>query len=110
MKPVDVKQSHILLLVKNLVIKILKIKIKIGGFVRISKYKNIFTKGEEIAGNFYKNDLQKTNQKVLRVGKVIKRKSDKLYVEWNGYDSPFTSGLIKKAYYKCVNIFQNQNL
>ena len=31
-------------------------------------------KGEEIAGNFYKKDLHKTNQKEFRVEKVIKKK------------------------------------
>ena len=37
--------------------------------------------GEEIVKRFYENELQKTNQKELRVGKVIKRKADKLYIK-----------------------------
>ena len=37
--------------------------------------------GEEIVGTFYKNELQKTNQKEFRIEKVIKRKGDKLYVK-----------------------------
>ena len=40
--------------------------------------------GEEIVGTFYEKELQKTNQKEFRFEKVIKRKSDKLYVKWKG--------------------------
>ena len=32
---------------------------------------------EEIVGTFYEKESQKTNQKVFRVEKVIKRKDDK---------------------------------
>ena len=53
-------------------------------------------KGEEIVGTFYKKELQKTNQKEFRVEKVIKRKGDKLYVKWKGYDSSFNSWIDKK--------------
>ena len=85
--------------------------------LRISKYKNIFTKGytpnwseevfvvskikntvpwtylindikgEEIIGKFYEKELQKTNQKEFRIEKVIIRKGGKLYVKCKGYDS-----------------------
>ena len=34
--------------------------------------------GEEILGTFYENELQKSNQKELKVRKEIKRKSNKL--------------------------------
>ena len=94
--------------------------------VRISKYKNIFTKGyvpnwseeifvikkikntvpwtyvindlnsEEIAGSFYEKELQKTNQKEFRIEKVLKRKGDKLYVKWKRYDNSFNSWISKK--------------
>ena len=77
-------------------------KFKIGDIDRISKYENIFAKdyvpnwseevfidtkvkntvpwayvicdlkGEEIVRTFYEKELQKTNQKVFRVEKVIK--------------------------------------
>ena len=53
-------------------------------------------KGEEIVGTFYEKELQKTNQKEFRVEKVIKRKSDKVYVKWKGYDSSFNSWIDKK--------------
>ena len=92
-------------------------KFKIGDHVRISKYKNIFAKGytpnwseevfviskientvswtyaisdlnrEKIVWKFYEKELQKTNKKEFRIEKVIKRRGDKLYVKWKGYDN-----------------------
>ena len=47
--------------------------------------------GEEIIRTFYEKELQKTNQQEFRIEKVIKKKGDKLYVKWKGYDSPFNS-------------------
>ena len=38
-----------------------------------------------------KTNCKKTNQKEFRIGKVIKRKGDKLYVKWKGNDSSFNS-------------------
>ena len=46
---------------------------------------------EEIVGTFYEKELQKTNRKEFRVEKVRKRKVDKLYVKWKGYDNLFNS-------------------
>ena len=43
--------------------------------------------GEEIAETFYEKELQKTNQEEFRIEKVIRRKGDKLYVKWKGYDN-----------------------
>ena len=101
-------------------------KFKVGDHVRISKYKNIFAEGyapnwseeifvvkkgkntipwtyvlndqngEEIEGSFYEKKLQKTNQKELRIEKVIKRKGNKLYVKWKGYNNSFNSWIDKK--------------
>ena len=101
-------------------------KFKVGDHVRISEYKNIFAKGympnwseeifiikkikntvpstyvindlngEEITGTFYENELQGTNQNEFRIEKVIKRKGDKLYVNWEGYDNSFNSSIDKK--------------
>ena len=45
--------------------------------------------GEEITGSFYEKELQKTSQEKFRIEKIIKRKGDKLYVKWKGYDSSF---------------------
>ena len=52
--------------------------------------------GKEIVGSFYGNELQKTNQKEFRIEKVIKRKIDKLFVKWKGYDNSFSSWIDKK--------------
>ena len=103
-----------------------KLKFKVGDHVRISKYKNIFAKGytqnwseevfvvskikdtlpwtyvisdlngEKIAGSFYEKESQKTSQEKLRIEKVIKRKSDKLYVKRKGYNNSFNSWIDKK--------------
>ena len=91
-------------------------KYKIGDIVRISKY-NIFAEGfvikkvkntvswtyvtsnlkdEEIVGIFYKEELQESNQKEFRVEKVTKKKDDKLFVKWKGYDSSFNSWIDNK--------------
>ena len=86
-------------------------KFKVDDHVRISKYKNIFGKGntqnwseevfiiskiknavpwksvisnlngEPIAGSFYETELQKASQEKFRIEKVIKIKGDKLYVK-----------------------------
>ena len=123
MKPADVKDNTYIDFEKEVNNK--DAKFKVGEYVRISKYKNIFTKGympnwseevfiisknrntvpwtyvindlngEEIIGTFYEKELQKTNQKEFRIEKVIKRKGDKLYVKWKGYNNSFNR-LIKK--------------
>ena len=101
-------------------------KFKVGDHVRISKYKNIFAKGytqnwsevfvvskikdtlpwtyvisdlngEKIAGSFYEKELQKTSQGKFRIEKVIKKKGDKLYVKWKGYDVSFNKWINKKG-------------
>ena len=99
-------------------------KFKVGDFVRISNYKNIFAKGytpnwseeifivneientvpwtyvisdldgEVIAGSFYEKELQKTSQEKLRIEKVIKRKKNHLIL-----------GLIEKILYKLCQYF-----
>ena len=105
-------------------IKILNLKY--GDHVRISKYRNIFAKGympnsseeifviskikntvpwtyvlndlndEEIIGTFHENELQATNQKEFRIEKPLKKKGDKLYVKWKGYNNSFNSWIDKK--------------
>ena len=116
--------THISILKKKLIIKIQNFKV--GDYIRISKYKNIFAKGympnwseevfiiskientvpwtyvindlngEEIIGRFYEKELQKTNQQEFRIEKVLKKKGDKLYVKWKGYDNSFNSCIDKK--------------
>ena len=124
MKPVDVKDNTYIDIKKEVNDK--NPKFKVGDHVRISKYKNIFAKGympnwseeifiikkikntvpwtyvindlngEEIIGTFYENELQKTDQKEFRIEKVLKKKGDKLYVKWKGYNNSFNSWIDKK--------------
>ena len=51
---------------------------------------------EEIVGIFYEKELQKKNQKEFRIEKVIKKKGDKLYVKWKGYNNLLNSWIDKK--------------
>ena len=71
----------------------------------ISKIKNTVSwtyiindlNGEEIIRSFYeKKKLQKTNQKECRIEKVLKKKGNKLYVKWKGYDNSLNSWSDKK--------------
>ena len=121
MKPTDVKDNTYINADKEINNK--DPKFKVGDHVRISKYKNIFAKGympnwsekvfvikkvkntvpwtyvindlngEEITGTFYEKELQKTNQEEFRI--VIRRKGNKLYVKWKGYDNSFNSWIDK---------------
>ena len=52
---------------------------------------------DEIVGTFYEKELQKTNQKEFTIEKIIKRKRNKLYIKWKGYNNLFNS-LIDKKY------------
>ena len=100
-------------------------KCKVGNHVWISKYKNIFAKGytqnwledvfvvskikdkvpwtyvisnlngQQITEIFYEKEVQKTNKK-NRIEKVLKTKSDKLYMKWKEYDDSFNSWIDKK--------------
>ena len=124
MKPVDVKDNTYIDFKKEINDK--NPKFKVGDHVRISKYKNIFAKGympnwseeifiikkiknivpwtyvindlngEGIIGIFYEKELQGTNQQEYRIEKVIKRKRNKLYFKWKGYDNSFNSWIDKK--------------
>ena len=128
MKPVDVNSSiHIDFSKEN---NKESPKFEVSDNVKIPKYKNTFVKvcvpywseevfviekvkntvpwayaisnlnGEKIVGTFYEKELQKTNQKEIRDEKVIKRKGDKLYVKWRGYNNSFNSWIDKKRQYK----------
>ena len=91
-------------------------KFQLGDHIGISKYQNIFTKtytqnwykenftikkvkntipwtyiigyldAEEIVETLYEKELQKPNQEKFRIEKEIKKKQDKLYGKWKGYD------------------------
>ena len=53
--------------------------------------------GEKIVGSSYEKELQKTDQKEFRTEKVIRRKEDKLYVKWKGYDNSFNCWIDKAS-------------
>ena len=61
--------------------------------------------GEEFVRTFYEKEFQKINQEEFRIEKVIKRKIDKLYVKWKGYDNPLNSWINKKILYKNESVF-----
>ena len=52
--------------------------------------------GEEIIGTFYEKELQKTNQEEFKIEKVIRKKGNKLYVKWKGYENSSNSWIDKK--------------
>ena len=109
MKPIDVKHNTYINIDKE--VNDNDPKFKVGHYVRISKYKNIFAKGyipnwseeifiikkirntiswtyvindlndEEIIGTFYEKELQKIDQQEFRIEKAVKKKGDKLYVK-----------------------------
>ena len=124
MKPISVEDNTYINIGKDVNDK--DPKFKVGDHVRISKYKNIFAKGytpnwseeifvikeiqntvswtyiindlngEEIIGTFYEKELQKINQQEFRIEKVMKKKGNKLYVKWKGYDNSFNGWIDEK--------------
>ena len=101
-------------------------KFSVGDEVRISKKKKVFEKGyttrwteeiftikeiretnpitykledlqgEEIKGTFYEPELQKTEQQVFRIEKIIKKEKGKSLVKWKGYPDKFNSWVNNK--------------
>ena len=124
MKPIDVKNNTYINIGTE--VNDNDPKFKVGDQVRISKYKTIFAKSytpnwseeifvikeikntdpwtyviddlnsEEIIGTFYEKEFEKIDQQEFRIEKVIKRKDDKLYVKWKGYDNSFNSWIDEK--------------
>ena len=43
-----------------------------------------------------KKNFKKTSQKEFRIEKEIRKKGDKLYVKWKGYDNRFNNWINKK--------------
>ena len=133
-KPVDVKDNTYIDFEKEVNDK--DPEFKVGDYVRISRYKNIFAKGytpnwseevfvisktkntvpwanvindlngEEVIGSFYEKILQKTNQKEFRIEKILKKKCDKLYVKWKSYDNLFNSWIDKKRFSIILYMFK----
>ena len=124
MKPIEVKYNTYIITGKEVNDK--DPKFKVGDHVRILKYRSIFVKGytpnwseeifvikgiknavpwtyvindlngEEIIRTFYEKELQKINQQEFRIEKVIKKKGNKLYIKWKGYDNSFNTWIDKK--------------
>ena len=44
----------------------------------------------------YEKELQKIDQQEFRIEKVMKKKGNKFYVKWKGYDNSFNSWIDKK--------------
>ena len=103
-----------------------KPKYSVGDKVRITKKKKTFEKGytprwteevftisqvlhtipttykiadynnEEIQGTLYEQELQKTNQEIFRIEKIIKKGKTKSLVKWKGYPVSFNSWVNNK--------------
>ena len=101
-------------------------KFSVGDEVRITKKKKVFEKGyttkwteeiftikeiretnpitykledlqgEEITGTFYEPELQKTEQQIYRIEKIIKKEKGKSLVKWKGYPDKFNSWVDNK--------------
>lgn len=133
MKPNDVKysdESYLLNTVYRLnappTTPLKKTKFKLGNFVRISKYKHVFSKGytpnwtteifkirkvqqtkpptylladlngEDIQGSFYNEELQLVGDpKLYLVERVIRKRGDRVFVKWLGFDSSHNSWIDK---------------
>ena len=124
MKPIDVKDNTYINIDKEFSDK--DLKFKVSDHVRISKYKKKLAKGytpnwseeifviqgikntvlwtyvindlngEEIIGTFDEKESQKTNPEKFEIEKVIKKKGNKIYVIWKGYNNSFNSWIDKK--------------
>ena len=53
---------------------------------------------ELIKGTFYREELQKTDQEVYRIEKVIRKTKDKALVKWKGYPHEFNSWVSLKDF------------
>ena len=53
---------------------------------------------KKLLERFEKKNCKKTNHTEIRVEKVSKRKGDKLYVNWKGYNNSGNSWVDKKRY------------
>ena len=47
--------------------------------------------GEAIKGTFYREELQKTEQNIYRIEKIIRKRQGKALVKWKGYPDDFNS-------------------
>ena len=59
-------------------------------------YKLTDLKGEEIKGTFYEPELQKTEQQIYRIEKVIEKEKGRSFVKWKDYSDKFNSWVDNK--------------
>ena len=59
-------------------------------------YKLEDLQGEEIEGTFYEPELQKTEQQIYRIEKIIKKEKGRSFVKWKGYSDKFNSWVDNK--------------
>ena len=59
-------------------------------------YKLADLQGEEIKGTFYEPELQKTEQQIFPIEKVIKKEKGRSLVKWKGYSDKFNSWVDNK--------------
>ena len=59
-------------------------------------YKLEDLQGEEIKGTFYEPELQKTEQQIYRIEKIIKKEKGRSLVKWKGYPDKFNSWVDNK--------------
>lgn len=131
MKPIEITKKKAPLILSTIynhpkIVDPRKKKLKKGDHVRISKYREAFSKGytpnwsneifnikkvnltnpitylledqnkQEIQGNFYSEELQKTSYPdVFLIEKVLKTKGDKVFVKWLGLDTSHNSWINK---------------
>ncbi|XP_065642380.1 uncharacterized protein LOC136074011 [Hydra vulgaris] len=111
-----------------------KPKFSIGDRVRITKKKGTFEKGytpkwneevltvsqtlfsdpptykitddndEELQGTFYEQEMQKTDQNIFRIKKVIRKLKNKSLVKWYGYPESFNSWVDNKELISVKNL------
>ena len=109
-------QPHILTLVKKLITKILHLKLLMllnwpeEVFI-IKKFKDIVwtyvisdLNVEEIVGTAKKN-CTKNIKNILEFKKLIKRKGNKLYAKWKGYNNSFNIWIVKKDILQMIGYF-----
>nr|XP_022911196.1 uncharacterized protein LOC111422230 [Onthophagus taurus] len=103
MKPSEINSKSVEKTLLDTVYNHIKIagrgKFRVGDTVRINPISYLLedVRGQPIKGAFYEFELQRTAQpNVYLVEKVLKRKKDKLYVKWLGFDSSHNSWISNK--------------
>jgi len=62
--------------------------------------------GEDVEGTFYKEQLQKTQQEIYRVDRVLRKRGNEVLVKWSGYPDKFNSWCLPVQFYRVVKILK----